>query len=81
MVKSFDERPVFIIKLTDFDPPKYVYTSNTFIHSVDGAKKFRSRSYTNRYIKTHGGLAGKRLEIVKVNDDVQTAEQGDQEPI
>lgn len=63
---SYDERPVYIIKLTDFDPPMYVYTSKAFLHEINSAKKFYSRSYTRRYIKTHEDLAEMNFEIIKI---------------
>lgn len=67
MYYSQDNEPNFVIKLPDYDPPKFVFTARTYLGGIDAARKFRSRRNAEKYIKNHRELSEINTEIVQLS--------------
>ncbi len=56
----------FIIKLTDMEPPRYVFSDLVFPIHLKFAKKFTSLRAAKRYIKSHDEFKFHKCEIYKI---------------
>ena len=67
MICSNNDTPNFVIKLTDYNPPKFVFTARTYLGSVDAARKFHSKKNAEKYIQNHEELSSANTEIIKLS--------------
>ncbi len=55
----------FVIKLTGFDPPKYIFNSRTYVSCLASAKTF-SRAEAGVYVRKHRDILSGGYKIVQV---------------
>lgn len=52
--KRKGDNMVYVIKINLDGKDKYIYTAAAPVESVEGARRFYSRSYAKKYIADHG---------------------------
>lgn len=57
----------YVIRVNSDGEEMYVYSSKVLVHNVGYAKRFYSKAYVVRYIKTHAGYSKAACEIITVN--------------
>lgn len=56
----------YVIMVEIDNVKKYVYSNNVFVENIGLARKFYSRAYARRYIKTHAAVNACRHELVEL---------------